>query len=144
MTTEELNRPVSFAKWAESLASDPEVAEERRDAFRRAIMGYLKYLKERHVRASFASAKAYFDGGAFFSLQDAKTRGREEGGQDDMIDMTWRRGRGAGEVRSNNEEGRVHLGMDGRAEGESRVQPNAERHERALARSVCALVRNLL
>jgi hypothetical protein len=62
MTTEELNKPVSFPKWAEALAADPEVQEERRDSYRRAIMGYLKHLKERHVRASFASAKAYFDG----------------------------------------------------------------------------------
>ena len=45
MATEELNKPVSFPKWAEALAADPEVVEERRDSYRRAIMGYLKHLK---------------------------------------------------------------------------------------------------
>jgi len=62
MTEAELNKPVSFPKWAEALADDSEIGTGRRDAFRRAIMGYLKYLKDRHVRASLASAKAYFDG----------------------------------------------------------------------------------
>jgi len=62
MTVEELNKPVSFPKWAEALADDSEIGAGRRDAFRRAIMGYLKHLKEHHGRASFASAKAYFDG----------------------------------------------------------------------------------
>lgn len=72
MTEAELNNPVSFPKWAEALADDPEVGAERRDAFRRAIMGYLKCLKNRHVRASLASAKAYFD------AEKAAGRGREE------------------------------------------------------------------
>jgi len=61
MKAEELNKPVSFPKWAEALASAPDVVPERRDAFRHAIMGYLHYLKGLHARASLASAKAYFD-----------------------------------------------------------------------------------
>jgi hypothetical protein len=62
MNTEELNRPVSFPQWNEALASDPEIGPEREDMYRHAIMGYLKHLKNRHQRASLASAKAYFDG----------------------------------------------------------------------------------
>jgi len=61
MRAEELNKPVSFQEWAEVLAADPEVMAERRDAYRRAVMGYLHFLKDGHARASLASAKTYFD-----------------------------------------------------------------------------------
>ncbi len=61
-TDAELRSPVSFSQWKAALATDPDVAADRRDAYRRAVMGYLKHLKDRHVRASLASAKAYFDG----------------------------------------------------------------------------------
>jgi len=61
MNADELNQPVSFPRWTEVLADDPDLMAGQKDEFRRAIMGYLKHLKERHVRASLASAKAYFD-----------------------------------------------------------------------------------
>lgn len=57
----EMNNPVSFPRWAEALTSDLEVDPEQKDSCRRAILSYLKYLKDRRQRASFASAKAYFD-----------------------------------------------------------------------------------
>lgn len=72
MKAEELNKPVSFPKWMEALASAPDFGPERRDAFRHAIMGYLHYLKGLHARASLASAKAYFD------AEKAVGRDREE------------------------------------------------------------------
>lgn len=52
MKAEELNKPVSFPKWAEALTTDSEVGVDRREVFRRAIMGYLKHLKDRRMRAS--------------------------------------------------------------------------------------------
>jgi len=58
---DELRSPVSFAHWPDALESDPEVGQFRKSAYRRAIMGYLKHLKDAHLRASLASAKAYFD-----------------------------------------------------------------------------------
>jgi len=61
-TDAELRSPVSFSQWKAALATDPDVAADRWDAYRRAIMGYLKHLKDAHLRASLASAKAYFDG----------------------------------------------------------------------------------
>lgn len=72
MNAEEMNRPVSFPKWTEALTTDPEVGVERREVFRRVIMGYLRCLKDGHARASFASAKAYFD------AEKAAGRDREE------------------------------------------------------------------
>ena len=50
-----------FLPDAITLESDPEVGQFRKSAYRRAIMGYLKHLKDAHLRASLASAKAYFD-----------------------------------------------------------------------------------
>jgi hypothetical protein len=44
MNEQELNRPVSFPKWTEALASAAYLSPERQDAFRHAIMGYLHYL----------------------------------------------------------------------------------------------------
>ncbi len=57
----EMNNPVSFPEWAEALSSDLEVDPEQKDSWRRAILSYLKVLKDRRQRASLASAKAYFE-----------------------------------------------------------------------------------
>jgi len=59
MNSDELNQPVSFPRWTDVLAADPDIKTGQKDEFRRAIMGYLKHLKMRHMRASLASAKEY-------------------------------------------------------------------------------------
>jgi len=57
----EMNDPVSFPGWAEALSSGQKVCTGRKEACRRAILSYLRHLKDHRLRASLASAKAYFE-----------------------------------------------------------------------------------
>lgn len=60
----ELEKAVSFSEWREILAGDRDLDGVQKERYRRAIGAYLVHLKETKQRASLASAKAYFDGGA--------------------------------------------------------------------------------
>ncbi len=52
---------VSFPGWSAALAADPLLSVSDKGAFRTAIIAYLGYLKSRHERATFATAKAYLE-----------------------------------------------------------------------------------
>jgi len=70
----EMRRPVSFPGWRETLEKAPNLESDGRERFRRAICGYLKYLKERHICASLASAKTYFDEAQAMGGDDERAR----------------------------------------------------------------------
>lgn len=52
---------VSFPEWSAALVADPLLSATDKGAFRAAIVAYLGYLKGRHERATFATAKAYLE-----------------------------------------------------------------------------------
>lgn len=60
----DLEKAVSFPEWRTVLAKDGELDAARKASTAHAIGNYLKHLKETRQRASLATAKAYFDGGA--------------------------------------------------------------------------------
>lgn len=60
----DLVRAVSFPDWKRVLEAETGLDGAVRSRYRWAIGEYLGHLKETHQRASIATAKAYFDGGA--------------------------------------------------------------------------------
>jgi len=61
--------PVLFAEWSTVLAGES-FDPATRERFRRCIVAYLHYLKERRERASPASAKAYVEAGEARGVTD--------------------------------------------------------------------------
>jgi len=55
------HEPVSFPTWAEVLRDDVSLGEAQRQSYTRAIVAYLRNLKERRERASIDTAKAYVE-----------------------------------------------------------------------------------
>lgn len=60
----DLERAVSFPDWKRVLEAETGLDRAVRSRYRWAIGEYLGHLKETKQRASLATAKAYFDGGA--------------------------------------------------------------------------------
>lgn len=61
MIEAEMTRPVSFGEWVAVLEADARVPHEAKRAYRLAIGSYLGHLKVSGMRATLATAKAYFD-----------------------------------------------------------------------------------
>ncbi len=80
---------ISFPRWAEVLAADAAIPNERREAYRCAIIAFLGFCKRRHAGASVILIKAYLRGLPEQARSDARAALR-----------WWYRAAGAGDRRA--------------------------------------------